>query len=85
MADCIFLAVLNLSTLLRPIVDLIEPLGIFEYSNIGTGTDEQILVKIYSLIMSDGIIRNLQELHCQILGLPNVVGLKTSNMKNKYS
>ncbi|OWY96911.1 Serine/threonine protein kinase [Phytophthora megakarya] len=84
------LAVLNLSTRLQPIVDLIEPLGIFEYSNIGTGTGEQImfvegcLVKMYSLIMSDGIIRNLQELHCQMLGLPNVVELKTSNMKNKY-
>ncbi|KAG6975553.1 hypothetical protein JG688_00002276 [Phytophthora aleatoria] len=88
-----FLALLNLSTLFRPVVDLIQPLDILEYGTIERGNGVQItfaedcVVKTYPLSMpSDDIIRNLRELHRQMKkhSVPNVVELKKTNMKKKY-
>ncbi|RAW33637.1 hypothetical protein PC110_g10056, partial [Phytophthora cactorum] len=88
-----FLALLNFSTLFRPVVDLIQPLDILEYGTIERGNGVQIsfaedcVVKTYPLSMpSDDIIRNLRELHRQMKkhSVPNVVELKKTNMKKKY-
>ncbi|ETO71770.1 serine/threonine protein kinase [Phytophthora nicotianae P1976] len=88
-----FLALLNLSTLFRPVVDLIEPLDILEYGTIERDSGVQItfaedcVVKTYPQNMpSDDIIRNLKELHRRMKkhSVPNVVELKNTNMKKKY-
>ncbi|KAL4118546.1 hypothetical protein PRIC2_010873 [Phytophthora ramorum] len=88
-----FLALLNLSTLFRPVVDLIQPLDILEYGTIERGNGVQItfaedcVVKTYPQNMpSDDIIRNLRELHRQMKkhSVPNVVELKKTNMTKKY-
>ncbi|KAG3193876.1 hypothetical protein PC128_g9836 [Phytophthora cactorum] len=88
-----FLALLNLSTLFRPVVDLIQPLGIPEYTTIRRSNGVQIefaedcVVKTYPQSMpSDDIIRNLRELHRLMKkhSVPNVVELKKTNMKEKY-
>ncbi|KAG2785211.1 hypothetical protein PC129_g11003 [Phytophthora cactorum] len=88
-----FLALLNLSTLFQPVVDLIQPLGIPEYITIKRSNGVQIefaedcVVKTYPQSMpSDDIIRNLRELHRLMKkhSVPNVVELKKTNMKEKY-
>ncbi|KAE9027990.1 hypothetical protein PF011_g1772 [Phytophthora fragariae] len=88
-----FLALLNLSTLFRPVVDLIPPLDVPEYGIIVRGNGvritfaEDCVMKTYPQSMaSDGIIRNLQELHRQMKthSVPNVVELKKTNMKEKH-
>ncbi|KAG2958986.1 hypothetical protein PC119_g26851, partial [Phytophthora cactorum] len=87
------LAVLNLSTLFRPVVDLIQPLDIPEYGTIERVNGVQIafaedcVVKTYPQSMpSDNIIRNLWDLHrrMQRHSVPNVVVLKNTNMKKKH-
>ncbi|KAG6942026.1 hypothetical protein JG687_00019298 [Phytophthora cactorum] len=87
------LAVLNLSTLFRPVVDLIQPLDIPEYGTIERVNGVQIafaedcVVKTYPQSMpSDNIIRNLRDLHrrMQRHSVPNVVVLKNTNMKKKH-
>ncbi|KAL4116303.1 hypothetical protein PRIC2_013300 [Phytophthora ramorum] len=88
-----FLALLNLSTLFRPVVDLIQPLDILEYGTIERDNGVQItfaedcVVKTYPQNMpSDDIIRNLRELHRQMKkhSVPNVVDLKKTNMTKKH-
>ncbi|KAG7388623.1 hypothetical protein PHYPSEUDO_012114 [Phytophthora pseudosyringae] len=88
-----FLALLNLSTLFRPVVDLIEPLDVPEYGIIERGNGVQItfaedcVMKTYPQSMpSDDIIRNLRELHRQMKmhSVPNVVELKKTKLKKKY-
>ncbi|KAI9991240.1 hypothetical protein PInf_018872 [Phytophthora infestans] len=88
-----FLALLNLSTLFRPVVDLIQPLDILEYGTIVRNNGVQIIfaencvVKTYPQNMpSDDIIRNLRELHRRMKkhSVPNVVELKNTNMKKKH-
>ncbi|KAG7376203.1 hypothetical protein PHYBOEH_001692 [Phytophthora boehmeriae] len=88
-----FLALLNLSTLFRPVVDLIQPLGIFEYDTIERGNGVQItftedcVVKTYPRDMpSKRIIDNLRDLHSQMKehSVPNVVELKKTNLKQKH-
>ncbi|OWZ17872.1 Serine/threonine protein kinase [Phytophthora megakarya] len=88
-----FLAMLNLSTLLRPIVELIQPLDIPEYGIIERDNGVQIafaencVIKTYPQSMpSADIIRNLQDLHQRMKrhSVPNVVVLKNSNITKKY-
>ncbi|GMF66104.1 unnamed protein product [Phytophthora lilii] len=88
-----FLALLNLSTLFRPIVDLIKPLGTPEYTTIKRSNGvkiefaEECVVKTYPQSMpSDDIIRNLKELHRQMKkhSVPNVVKLERARMKERY-
>ncbi|OWZ08651.1 Serine/threonine protein kinase [Phytophthora megakarya] len=87
-----FLALLNLSTLFRQVVDLIQPLGVPEYGIIERSNGVQItfaedcVVKTYPpSLPSNDIIRNLRELHRQMVAhsVPNVVKLTKSNMKEK--
>ncbi|KAE8996052.1 hypothetical protein PR002_g19434 [Phytophthora rubi] len=75
------------------LVDLIPPLDIPEYGIIVRGNGvritfaEDCVLKTYPQSMpSDGIIRNLQELHRQMKthSVPNVVELKKTNMKEKH-
>ncbi|KAJ8555014.1 hypothetical protein ON010_g9475 [Phytophthora cinnamomi] len=89
----LFLALLNISTLLRPVVELIQPLDILEYGTIAADNGVQIdfgeycVVKRYPPSMPSGnIIRNLVELHglLKTHSVPNVVELKKTNMKNKH-
>ncbi|KAG2791829.1 hypothetical protein PC118_g23388 [Phytophthora cactorum] len=88
-----FLALLNLSTLFRPVVDLIQPLDILEYGIIERGNGVQItfaedcVMKTYPQSMpSDDIIRNLREKHRKMKKhkVPNVVELKAGNMEKKH-
>ncbi|KAF1787446.1 Tyrosine-protein kinase, catalytic domain [Phytophthora cactorum] len=88
-----FLALLNLSTLFRPVVDLIQPLDILEYGIIERGNGVQItfaedcVMKTYPQSMpSDDIITNLRELHRKMKKhkVPNVVELKAGNMEKKH-
>ena len=90
-----FLALLNLSTLFRPVLDLIHswPLNVREYGSIRLGNDVQIsfaencVVKTYPSDMpSDSIIRNLEELHRRMKehSVPNVVQLISGNMKKRH-
>ncbi|KAK1941188.1 hypothetical protein P3T76_007054 [Phytophthora citrophthora] len=87
-----FLAMLNLSTLFDPVVNLIEPLDVPEYGIIERSNGVQItfaedcVVKTYPSSMPSGdIIRNLKELHRQMQqhSVPNVVKLKRPNLKKK--
>ncbi|KAG7382886.1 hypothetical protein PHYPSEUDO_004285 [Phytophthora pseudosyringae] len=88
-----FLALLNLSTLFRPVVNLIQPLDVPEYGTIERGNGVQItfaedcVVKTYpSSMPSDTIIRNLKNLHRQMKrhAVPNIVALRNTNMKKKH-
>ncbi|UIZ23785.1 hypothetical protein KXD40_009604 [Peronospora effusa] len=88
-----FLALLNLSTLFRPLVNLIQPMNVREYGTIEQGNGVQIsfaedcVVKTYPSDMpSDTIIRNLKDLHRRMKerSVPNVVQLKSGNMKKKH-
>ncbi|KAG1698471.1 hypothetical protein DVH05_015013 [Phytophthora capsici] len=88
----IFLALLNLSTLFRPVVGRIRPLGIAEYKTIirpngvKIAFGENCVVKTYPLTMpSDKIISDLRDLHWQMKenAVPNVVELKSTNMRKR--
>lgn len=88
-----FLAVLNLSTLFKPVVNFIRPLGILEYIDLKRSNGvlieyaEDCVVKTYPESMpSDRIIRNLKEVHRLMKkhSVPNVVELKNANMKKKH-
>eukprot|EP00644_Phytophthora_capsici_P005202 jgi/Phyca11/96357/e_gw1.1.1010.1 len=87
------LALLNLSTLFDPVVDLIRPLGIPEYitrertNGVRIEFAEDCVIKTYPKNMpSDGIIRNLKSLHRLMKehSVPNVVELKNANKKKKH-
>ncbi|KAL7686249.1 putative fungal-type protein kinase [Plasmopara halstedii] len=88
-----FLAMLNLSTLFKPVVDLIRPLGIPDYITLYRSNGvlikfaEDCVVKTYPKSMpSDEIIRNLKGLHRVMKNhsVPNIVELKNANMKKKH-
>ncbi|RMX65423.1 hypothetical protein DD238_003856 [Peronospora effusa] len=89
----LFLALLNLSTLFRPVVNLIQPLDVREYGTITKVNGVQILfaengmMKTYPSDMpSDSIIQNLKDLHCRMKArsVPNVVQLKSGNMTKRH-
>ncbi|CAI5705496.1 unnamed protein product [Peronospora farinosa] len=89
----LFLALLNLSTLFRPVVNRIQPLNTPYYGTIEQGTGVQIsfaedcVLKTYPSDMpSDSIIQNLKDLHCRMKerSVPNVVQLKSGNMKRRH-
>ncbi|KAG3148224.1 hypothetical protein PC128_g23645 [Phytophthora cactorum] len=88
-----FLAILNLSTLFRPVVDLVQSLGRTEYAIIPRENgvviefaDDSVTKTYPSDMSSDAFIRNLRMLH-QLMkehSVPNVVELRKTNMKKKY-
>ncbi|RQM14319.1 hypothetical protein DD237_003702 [Peronospora effusa] len=89
----LFLALLNLSTLFRPVVNRIQPLNTPYYGTIEQGTGVQIsfaedcVLKTYPSDMpSDSIIQNLKDLHGRMKerSVPNVVQLMTGNMKRRH-
>ncbi|KAE8996827.1 hypothetical protein PF005_g17273 [Phytophthora fragariae] len=88
-----FLAILNISTLLRPIANLVHSLGRTEYEILSRANGVQIefcddaVTKRYPPGMpSDNIIRKLKMLHKRMEknSVPNVVELKKTNMKKKH-
>ncbi|RQM17166.1 hypothetical protein DD237_002525 [Peronospora effusa] len=88
-----FLALLNLSTLFRPVVNLIPSLDVREYGTMKRGNGVQIsfaencVVKTFPSDMpSDSIIQNLKDLHGRMKehSVPNVVQLMTGNMKKRH-
>ncbi|KAL3674562.1 hypothetical protein V7S43_000510 [Phytophthora oleae] len=89
----LLLAMLNLSTLFRPIVNLVKPLGIVQYGTITRSNGvhisfaENCVMKTYpSTIPSGVIIRNLTNWHGQMKrhSVPNVVELLKTNMKKRH-
>ncbi|KAJ0403213.1 hypothetical protein P43SY_000021 [Pythium insidiosum] len=87
------LALLNLSTLFRPVIELIQPFSIPDYgilrrtNGVTISFAEDCVIKEYpSNMQSNAIIKNLKTLHGDMKkhSVPNVVTLVKANMKKRH-